>query len=204
MTFGIVSQLGQSIQDPTAGNFSIADVIQFSAPINPGNSGGALLDANGSVVGMTTATVSGSQGIGFAIPSSTIIRELPSLITTGSYTKHAYMGVSVADMNYQLSKAQGTNVTYGVLIESLVSGGPAEKAGLLAGNNQLVIGGAQYMIGGDIIISLNGTRIINENALATYLEEQTVSGQTVSVGIIRSGQYMSLNLVLGMRPSLPS
>ena len=110
----------------------------------------------------------------------------------------------MADMNYQLSKAQGTNVTYGVLIESLVSGGPAEKAGLLAGNNQLVIGGAQYMIGGDIIISLNGTRIINENALATYLEEQTVSGQTVSVGIIRSGQYMSLNLVLGMRPSLPS
>ncbi len=204
MTFGIVSQLGQSIQDPTAGNFSIADVIQFSAPINPGNSGGALLDANGSVVGMTTATVSGSQGIGFAIPSSTIIRELPSLITTGSYTKHSYMGVSVADMNYQLSKAQGTNVTYGVLIQSLVPGGPAEKAGLQAGNNQLVIGGAQYMIGGDIIISLNGTRIINENALATYLEEQTVSGQTVSVGIIRSGQYMSLNLVLGVRPPPPS
>ena len=74
MTFGIVSQLGQSIQDPTAGNFSIADVIQFSAPINPGNSGGALLVANGSVVGMTTASVSGSLGFGFAIPSSTIIR----------------------------------------------------------------------------------------------------------------------------------
>ena len=79
-TFGIISQLGETIQDETAGNFSIADVIQFSAPINPGNSGGALLNANGSVVGITTATVSGSQGIGFAIPSDTILRELPSLI----------------------------------------------------------------------------------------------------------------------------
>lgn len=201
MTFGIISQLGQSIQDPTAGNFSIAGVIQFSAPINPGNSGGALLNANGSVVGVTTATVSGSQGIGFAIPSSTIIKELPSLISTGSYTRHSYMGIGVTDMNYQLSKAQGTNVTYGVLVESMVQGGPAAKAGLHAGSSTVVIAGTQYLTGGDIIVSLNGTKIINENALATYLEEHTVSGETVSVGIIRSGNYMTLNLVLGQRPA---
>ena len=92
LTYGIVSQLGRTIQEATAGSFSISDVIQFTAPINPGNSGGPLLDANGDVIGITTATVSGSQGLGFAIPSSTIIRELPSLISTGTYTNHAYLG----------------------------------------------------------------------------------------------------------------
>ncbi len=103
MTFGIISQLGRTIQDPTSGNFSIADIIQFSAPINPGNSGGVLLDAQGFVVGITTAVVSGSQGVGFAIPSDTIIQELPDLITTGSYNFHAYLGISGVDMSYQLA-----------------------------------------------------------------------------------------------------
>ena len=204
MTFGIISQLGQSIQDPTAGNFSIAGVIQFSAPINPGNSGGALLNANGSVIGMTTATVSGSQGIGFAIPSSTIIRELPSLVSSGTYTRHSYMGIGVTDMNYQLSKAQGTNVTYGVLIESLEPGGPAAKDGLRAGNTAISIGGTQYLVGGDIIVSMNGTKIINENALSTYLDDHTLSGQTVNVGIIRAGHYMTVNLLLAARPPPPT
>jgi S1-C subfamily serine protease len=114
MTFGIVSQLGRTIQEATTGNFSISGVIQFSAPINPGNSGGPLLDKNGNVIGITTAVVNGSQGLGFAIPSSTILRELQSLIASGVYTAHPYMGITGADMNYQLALASNTNVTYGV------------------------------------------------------------------------------------------
>jgi S1-C subfamily serine protease len=85
MTFGIISQLGRTIQEATTGEFSISGIIQFSAPINPGNSGGPLLNANGMVIGITTATVNGSQGLGFAIPSSTILEEMPSLISTGHY-----------------------------------------------------------------------------------------------------------------------
>ncbi len=204
MTFGIISQLGQTIQDPTAGNFSIADVIQFSAPINPGNSGGALLNANGSVVGITTATMSGSQGIGFAIPSSTIIRELPSLITTGSYDKHSYIGIEELGMNYQLAQATGANVTYGVLIESVVPNGPAAKAELLGGTKTVTVEGQQYLIGGDIIVGINGTKIIDQNALASYLEEHAVSGQPVNVEIIRSGHYLNVNLTLGKRPPISS
>ena len=96
MTVGIISQLGRTIQDTTAGNYSIANVIQFSAPINPGNSGGPLINAAGDIVGITTATESGSEGVGFAIPSDTIIKELPSLITNGSYTQHSYLGIGVA------------------------------------------------------------------------------------------------------------
>ncbi len=200
ITFGIISQLGGTIQESTTNGFAISDIIQFSAPINPGNSGGPLFDAAGYVVGITTATVNGSQGIGFAIPSSTILKELPSLISNGTYDQHSYLGIETSDMNYQLAQDSGTNITYGVLIEDVVSGGPAAKAGLRAGTTTVTVDGAQYLVGGDVIISVNGTKIINGNALSSYLEEYTVSGQTVQLGIIRSGQEMTVDVTLGTRP----
>lgn len=201
MTLGIISQVGRTIQDPVAGNFSVAGAIQFSAPINPGNSGGPLLNTAGQVIGITTATVTSSQGIGFAIPSSTIIRDLPYLVTTGTYSKYSYMGINGVDMNYQLAQASGTNVTYGVLIENVVAGGPAAKAGLEAGTKTVTIDGSQYLVGGDIIVSINGTKIINLDALSTYLVQNTVAGQTVILGVIRSGTLITLSLVLGTRPA---
>lgn len=205
MTQGIVSQLGRTIQDETAGNYSIANVIQFSAPINPGNSGGPLINANDQVVGITTAAVTSSTGLGFAIPSDTIIEELPSLIVNGSYNMHSYLGVSEVDMNYQLAQAMGINTTYGVLIESVVSGGPAANAGVVGGSQTVVVNGEQYLIGGDIITSINGTRITTSDALGTYLEQYTVAGQTVSLGIISStGKTSTVNVVLGARPPISS
>ncbi len=204
MTVGIVSQLGRTISESLAGNFSIADVIQFSAQINPGNSGGPLLNANGAVIGITTATVESSQGVGFAIPADTILKELNSLVTTGGYNLHAYMGISGADMNYQLGQLQETNYTYGVLIESLVSGGPAQKAGLVAGTQTVTVQGSTYLIGGDIIVSINGTKMINTDALSTYLAEYCLPGQTLVLHIIRGGQPMTVDLVLGTRPPPPS
>ena len=201
MTPGIISQLGRTIQDPVAGNFSVAGVIQFSAPINPGNSGGPLLDTNGKVVGITTATVSSSQGIGFAIPSSTILRDLPSLVKTGTYSQYSYIGISTVDMNYQLAAASHTNVTYGLLIESVVLGGPAAKAGLRAGTTTVTVEGTQYLVGGDIIVSVNGTKVINQDALSTYLVQNTIAGQTVNLGVIRSGMLINVAVVLGTRPA---
>ncbi len=205
MTEGIVSQLGRTITDETAGNYTIANVIQFSAAINPGNSGGPLLNANGQVVGITTAAVTSSEGLGFAIPSDTIIEEMPSLIANGSYNLHSYLGISEVDMNYQLAQAAGANVTYGVLIESVVSGGPAATAGLQGGSQTVVVNGEQYLIGGDIIISVNGTRITTSDALGTYLEAHTVAGQTVSLGIIGPGdKYSTVTVTLGVRPAISS
>jgi len=198
VTFGIVSQLGRTIQYQSAGGgFSIADVIQFSAPINPGNSGGPLLDVNGMVVGMTTAVVSGSQGVGFAIPSDTILRELPSLVSSGKYDKHPYIGFQGVDMNYQLSQVMGTNATYGVLIEKTVTGGPAEKAQLRGGQQIATIDGQQYLIGGDVIVSIDGSRIVNYDALSTYLERHTIPGQIIRVVVIRSGSYLEVQVTLG-------
>jgi S1-C subfamily serine protease len=202
LTVGVVSQLGRTIQEQTAGNYSIAGVIQFSAPINPGNSGGPLFNANGQVVGLTTATVSGSQGVGFAIPSDAVTRELPSLISTGQYDEHPYIGVSTADMFYQLSQANGNTVTYGVLVESVVQGGPADKAGIKGGGTQVTVEGNQYLTGGDVIVSINGTRIVNHDALASYLEQYAQVGHTLSVGIMRGATPMTVSLTVAARPPI--
>jgi len=204
MTIGIVSQLGRTLSESLAGNFAIANVIQFSAPINPGNSGGPLLDANGDVVGITTATIDSSQGVGFAIPSDTILRELPSLVATGSYNFHPLVGISTVDMNYQLAQLQNTNITYGVLIENVTKGGPADTAGLRGGTQTVTVAGVSYLIGGDIIVSANGTKIINTDALSSYLAEYAVAGQTLVLQIVRGGQLMTVNVVLGTRPPAPS
>jgi S1-C subfamily serine protease len=204
MTIGIVSQLGRTLSESLAGNFAIANVIQFSAPINPGNSGGPLLDANGDVVGITTAIIDSSQGVGFAIPSDTILRELPSLVTTGSYNFHPLIGISTVDMSYQLAQLQKTNITYGVLIENVTSGGPADKAGLRGGTRTATISGVSYLIGGDIIVSVNGTKIVNTDALSSYLAEYAMAGQTLALQIVRGGQVMTVNVVLGLRPPAPS
>jgi len=198
VTVGIVSQLGRTIQyQSTEGGFAIADVIQFSAPINPGNSGGPLLDADGMVVGMTTAVVSGSQGLGFAIPSDTILRELPSLISTGGYKNHPYLGFQGEDVNYQLAQLVGSNATYGVLVAKTTLGGPADKAGLRGGQQIVTIEGQQHVIGGDVIVSINGSRIVNYDALLTYLERYTLPGETIEVGVIRSGTYLQVQVTLG-------
>jgi len=202
VTFGIVSQLGRTVQyQSTSRTFAIADIIQFSAPINPGNSGGPLLDADGFVIGITSATASSSQGVGFAIPSDTILRELSYLISTGKYDRHPYLGIQAADMNYQLAQASGTNVTYGILIEATQAGGPADKAGLKAGTQQISIAGQQYTIGGDIIISINGQRVINYDSFSTYLERNAVPGQIIQLEIIRAGRSLNLSVVVGSIPS---
>jgi S1-C subfamily serine protease len=202
ITFGIVSQLGRTIQyQSTSGTFTIPDAIQFSAPINPGNSGGPLLNMYGRVVGITSADVSGSQGLGFAIPSDTILRELPSLISTGKYDVHPYIGVNGVDMNYQLAQLTGANVTYGVLVQTIDAGSPAANGGLVAGQQTVTVSGQQYMIGGDIIVAVNGTRIVNSDAFLTYLERYTLPGQTIIVTIIRSGKYQTITITVGTQPT---
>lgn len=203
ITYGIVSYTGRTISYDTGSGtptYPIADAIQFSAQINPGNSGGPLLNDQGKVVGITTAGISGAEGLGFAIPSDTIVREFPSLVTTGKYTKHSYLGVQVTDMSYEVARAVGANVTYGVLIQTTVTGGPAAKSGLKSGTKTVDLHGQSLKIGGDVIVSLNGTRVVNFDSLATYLERNTVPGQTIQVGIIRSGAYMVIYVVLGARP----
>jgi len=201
LTVGVVSQVGRTITESTSAQVTIPDVIQFSAAINPGNSGGPLLDSKGLVIGITTAAVSSSQGLGFAIPATTLSRELSDLITTGTYTLHPYLGLNVSDdMTYQLAQAADSNVTYGVLVESVASGGPLAKAGVRGGTSTVTVEGQTYSVGGDIIVSVNGTKVVDMDALASYLEENAIAGQTVQLGIVRGGAQMTIPVLLGSLP----
>lgn len=206
MTTGIISALNRTITEDTSGNYEIADVIQTSAAINPGNSGGPLLNADGQVIGITTATLAGSdgsntEGLGFAIPSDTILREVQSLATTGTYSQYSYMGIGEVDMTYDIAQAMNSNVNYGVLVESVASGSPAAQAGLKAGTTQSYIDGSQVILGGDIIIAINGSRIRNSDDLSTYLQESTTPGQTINLTVIRNNQSITISLTLGTRPA---
>ncbi len=201
MTTGIVSQLGRTIQDSVAGNFPIANIIQTSAAINPGNSGGPLLNYEGEVIGITTAIIQNSNGLGFAVPSNTILREIESLITTGSYDQHPWVGISGTDMTYTIAQSLGVNVTYGWLITQITDGGAAAQAGLQSGNQQVRVNDVWVMIGGDIIIAVDGTRIINGDSFMSYLEEYTTSYQTISVTIVRNHQLLDIPVVLKQRPA---
>jgi 2-alkenal reductase len=200
MSIGIVSALGRTITEEETGGYPIANVIQTTAPLNPGNSGGPLLNLQGQVVGITTAIVSDSQGLGFAIPSNTILREIASLVTVGYYNMHPWLGAAGVDMTYEIAQAMGVNITYGWLITQVMSGGPAAIAGLRGGTKRVLIAGEYVTIGGDIIIAINGTKITGLDALSAYLEENTTPGQTINLTILRNSQELTIPLTLGARP----
>jgi S1-C subfamily serine protease len=183
-----------------SGGYPIANVIQTSAPINPGSSGGPLLNYQGQVVGITTAIVSDSQGLGFAIPSSTVLREIEALVTEGSYDQHPWIGASGTDMTYELAQAIHVDVTYGWLVAQVTTGGPADAAEIQGGTQQAIVAGASVTVGGDIIIALDGTRIRNMDDLSAFLEEHTLPSQVIEVTIVRNNQTLSLSLTVGARP----
>ena len=195
LTTGVISSLGRTITETDASTSSgptIPDIIQTSTAINPGNSGGPLLDYSGNVVGITTAAVSSSQSLGFAIPSDTITREIRSLVLSGSYSNHPSIGTIGTDVNYQIAQAMRTSTTYGYLVESVSS-----QNGLKGGNTQTTILGSTVTLGGDIITAVNGVRIANTDDLLSYLEEHTLPGQTAQFTIVRSGQTQTIAVTIG-------
>lgn len=185
LTTGIVSAVGRTITEDTTSSFSIANIIQTSTPINPGNSGGPLLNILGNVVGITTAIVSDSQGLGFVIPSNTILREITALVTSGSYSGHSYLGVMGSDMSYNDAQEIGSNVTYGWRLASILSGGPSD--------GKLKVD--------DIIIAMDGTLIRNGDDLASYLEEHTLPNQNLDITVVRGSSTQHVTVTLGVRPA---
>ena len=201
MTTGIISQTGRTIEESLAGSFPIADIIQTSAPINPGNSGGPLLNYQCQVIGITTAIIENSEGLGFAIPSNTILREIGPLVENGSYPDHPWIGITGADMNYAIAEAMNVNITYGWLISSVVKDGAADHGGLRGGTTRMQIADKWVIIGGDIIVAINGNKMINGAALMSYLEENTRPDQTITVTVLRDNQYVDVPITLEARPS---
>jgi len=185
ITSGIVSALERTMDAP--GGYVIIDVIQVDAAINPGNSGGPLVNLKGQVVGVNTAIISSTgafAGIGFAIPSDTIKREIDSLIENGTY-KHPWVGVGGVDVDLATAQELGLEKPLGFLITSVNSSSPAEEAGLQSG---------------DVIVGVDDLAVNKITDLVVYIERNKRPGDWINLAIIRSGHEINISLELGERP----
>src|SRR6476661_6085043 len=200
ITTGIVSGEGRLLPNPDTG-FSIPNIIQTDAPINPGNSGGPLLNIQGQVIGMNTAILSrtGSySGVGFAIPSNTIAKEVPVLIKGGTYG-HPWLGISGGKITPDIAQSAGLPRNYkGVVVGSVQPGSPADKAGTQALTQDMA--GSNTHIG-DIITSIDGhpTRQIDD--IINYVDSNKNVGDSVKLTINRNGQTTDVTAILQARPN---
>jgi S1-C subfamily serine protease len=205
LTVGVVSGLGRSLRGPRSsqgGRFAITNVIQTDASINPGNSGGPLLNIHGEVIGVNTAIRSDSgqfEGIGYAIPSNALARVVPALIRVGSY-QHPWLGVGMRDVDPLLARRFNLSAQQGILITSVQSGSPAEQAGLQAGTASADYGGVPVVYDGDIVIAVNGQRVLSGDDLVGYLEANAQVGDQVTLSVVRDAQEQQIVVTLGGRP----
>jgi S1-C subfamily serine protease len=214
MTTGIISALGRALpsntQAATGGFFSTADIIQTDAALNPGNSGGPLLDLNGQVIGINSEIQTSSSsttgqptnsGIGFAISINTIKRVIPSLIQSGKFN-YPYLGVSTSDnLPLDVINALGLKSTTGAYVTSVISGGPADKAGIKAGITPLTVQGfTDVNAGGDLITAIDGQPVITFDDMIRYLLLNKSPGDTVTLSVLRGSQQLDIPVILGTRP----
>jgi 2-alkenal reductase len=215
MTTGIISALGRSFLTSNtvqggAGAFTNADIIQTDTAINPGNSGGPLLNLNGEVVGIvdaietTASTASGqplNSGIGFAISINTVKRVVPTLIQSGKYA-YPYLGLStISDLSLADRQALGLTSTSGAYVSSVIPGGPADLAGILAGTVPLNLAGNPGLNkGGDLIIAIDNQPVVAFSDMIRYLVLNKSPGDTVTLTVLRGSQQLDIKVVVGTRP----
>jgi S1-C subfamily serine protease len=204
MTIGIVSQGGRLLPSPAGLGFSIPDAIQTDAQINPGNSGGPLLNIQGQVIGINTAAISAStqggfSGVGLAIPSTTVLRIVPTLIEKGYYA-HPYVGLTLitltSDLAQTINGSLPTNFK-GVYVDLIKKDGPADKAGIHGSTID------QYSMkhGGDIIIAVDGHTVTRSEDLISYIDDHKSVGDSVIFTVHRNGHALNLKTTLSTRPS---
>ncbi|HNR96768.1 MAG TPA: trypsin-like peptidase domain-containing protein [Anaerolineae bacterium] len=206
LTLGIISALGRVIESPN-GRF-IGEAIQTDAAINPGNSGGPMLDLLSQVVGVNSQIISpsgASAGIGFAISANTVRRVVPALISKGRYP-HPYLGVNILpitkDVKQVLEQAGiAIPVEKGIIVMSVVRGGPADLGGIVGGSRVVRIGRTEVPLGGDIITALNDTPITSGQDLTLFLDTKTVVGDVITVTLLRAGRQLKLPVTLQERPA---
>jgi S1-C subfamily serine protease len=203
VTAGIVSALQRQIQAPNG--FSISHVIQTDAAINPGNSGGPLINSAGQVIGInsqiqTGGSGDGNVGIGFAVPINTA-REVAEQIEKHGKVEHAYIGISGGDITPAIAKALKLPVEQGVLVNEVVKGSPADKAGLEGGDTEATIEGAKVDLGGDIITEVNGNKLSSMEDLVNSVNSAK-PGDKMELTIIRGAdETKHVTVTLGVRPA---
>jgi S1-C subfamily serine protease len=199
LSVGVVSAIDRSVESLT--KFQIEGAIQTDASINPGNSGGPLLEADARVVGINQQieTNSGaSDGVGFAVPVSAIKRSLAQL-EHGGEAEYAYIGVTTQSLYPQLAHKLGLDTSYGGLLAEVVPGGPADKAGLKGGDGELRFQAGRYSTGGDVILSVEGHKVVGPDDLARFVAVHE-PGDRVTLEILRDGKHKEVQVTLGKRP----
>ena len=206
ITSGIISGIGRILptQDQdTRSTYSIADVLQTDAPINPGNSGGPLLNMEGEVIGITSAIISSTgefSGIGFAVTSNLINKVIPSLITKG-YFKHPWLGVSGINITPEIASKVGIPKPRGFLVVDVMSGSPAEKAGIRGGSNSINIGNKNLQLGGDIITGIDHKVVRRIDDILIYLQNDKAVNDIVKLTVFRDRLSRQINVTLEEVPN---
>jgi S1-C subfamily serine protease len=198
VTSGIVSALNR--QMTSQNNFTISNSIQTDAAINHGNSGGPLVNPAGQVIGVNTQIKSdsgGSDGIGFAIPSSTVSSIVPQIVSDGS-VEHAYLGVGVASLSESVAEELG--VPAGAMVTEVRQGTPAAEAGLRAATGSAMADGQSYPTGGDVITAVDDTAVTSGADLQSAIDAKR-PGDTVTITFTRDGTSTTVEVSLGTRPS---
>ena len=199
VTSGIISALQRQIQAPNG--FSISHVIQTDAAINPGNSGGPLIDTTGKVVGINAqiqTRTGGNVGIGFAIPINTA-RDVVDQLREDGEVEHAYLGINGNSITPDLAKALNLPVDEGILVQEVVPGGPAEDAGLEGGDTSATIDGAEFELGGDIIVEVEGKPVSGMDEVIDLINEAK-PGDKLELTVRRGKGTKTLTVTLGQRP----
>ncbi len=195
LTSGIVSSI-RSVQEPDGVN--IDEAIQTDAAINPGNSGGPLLNSHGEVIGINTmiaSSVGQNAGIGFAIPINTAKAVLNDLLTIGR-VRRPVLGVITLAIGPDIADQLGLPADSGLLVQRVLPGGAAERAGLKGGTERAYLGNTPIMVGGDLIVAIDGQDIQDQQQLAQIMNNHR-AGDTVRVTIYRGKRRIELNLTLG-------
>ena len=204
LSVGVISATDRSIDSLT--KFKIDGAIQTDASINPGNSGGPLIGADGRVIGIDqqiNTTSGGNEGVGFAVPINLVKRSIDQLREDGQ-VKYAYIGVKSQPLYPQLADKLGIDAPTGSLISSVVPDSPADKAGLRGADSgsdaTIEFQGREVRTGGDVIVAVDGEKLVNENDLSRLISEHN-PGDQVTLQIIRDGDEMDVDVTLGERPS---
>jgi len=195
MTRGIVSSI-RPVREPNGA--TIDEAIQTDAAINPGNSGGPLMNWHGEVIGINTmilSSVGQNSGVGFAIPINTAKAVLNDLMTLGRVRRPA-LGVSTIPISAELADAIGLPVDYGLLIVRVAPGGSADQAGLHGGTERAYLGNTPIMLGGDLIVAIDGEKVQDEDDLAQMMNNHR-AGDTVKITIYRNKKKLDVPVALG-------
>ena len=201
MTSGIISQLGRLL--PSSTEYRIPDIIQTDAAINPGNSGGPLLNMYGEVVGINTAIQSATgefTGVGFAVPSQTVSKIVPTLVEKGEYN-HPWIGISGRDIDPDLAKVLELKEAVGFLVITVVEDSPAFEAGLIGSEKFVEIEGVKYPTGGDVILTVDDVEVRKIDDILIHLQRAKSVGDEMVLEILRDGRTTSVTIVLQERPN---